>query len=66
MMVAYDEPKEAFGAMQVEAKGPQSIKVESDVVKWCCDRMEDSGYKCKDRGFKVKDQRLRVRTEDRE
>ena len=39
ILVTYDDVKRAFWAMQVEAQGPRE-----DVVKWCCDRLEDSGY----------------------
>ena len=38
VLVAYDELKEAMWALQVDKKG-----AESEVVKWCCDTLEDSG-----------------------
>ena len=39
MLITYDESKHAFWAMHVPRKGPAP-----GVAKWCCDRLEDSGY----------------------
>ena len=39
ILVTYDELKHAFWALQVERKGPAE-----SVVKWCSERLEDSGY----------------------
>ena len=39
ILVTYDELKHAFWALQVERKGPAE-----SVVKWCYDKLEDSGY----------------------
>ena len=39
VLVVYDDYMGAFWALRVEKKGSSM-----DVVKWCCDKLEDSGY----------------------
>ena len=39
VLVAYDENKDAFWALKIDKKGATK-----EVVKWCCDKLEDSGY----------------------
>ena len=39
ILVAYDDVKGAFWTLKVPAKGPTE-----SVVKWCCSKLEDSGY----------------------
>ena len=39
ILVAYDDAKECFWALDVGHKG-----VNPEGVKWCCDTLEDSGY----------------------
>ena len=38
VLVAYDESKDAFWALKIAKKGATK-----EVVKWCCDKLEDSG-----------------------
>ena len=39
ILVAYDDVKGAFWTLKVPAKGSTE-----SVVKWCCSKLEDSGY----------------------
>ena len=39
VLVTYDELKEGFWALHAEKKGATA-----EVVKWCCNTLEDSGY----------------------
>ena len=39
LLVVYDDNLDAFWALRVDKKGASK-----EVVKWCCDKLEDSGY----------------------
>ena len=39
ILVVYDELREGFWALDADKKGANS-----EVIKWCCDTLEDSGY----------------------